>query len=163
VGFGQLGRDLGIVEGKKMSFTELGLTVDWNSIVIQSEYAQRRAHDPVYIPETNSWYAMAGYRYGKVLPYFAHAASKGSGTSITVPAALAKIPALNAAVNNLLISPEQSTNLVGVRWDFAKSMALKVQVDRVKPKVKSGQLIFAPATGQKDSVTVVAAGLDFVF
>jgi hypothetical protein len=50
-----------------------------------------------------------------------------------------------------------------VRWDFAKSIALKVQVDRVKPKVKSGQLIFTPAAGQKDSVTVVAAGLDFVF
>ena len=162
-GFGQLGRDLGIVEGKKMSFTELGLTVDWNNIVIQSEYAQRRAHDPVYIPETNSWYAMAGYRFGKVLPYYAHAASKGAGTSITVPAALARIPALNAAVNNLLVSPEQSTDLIGVRWDFAKSMALKVQIDRVKPKVKSGQLIFTPAAGQKDSVTVVAAGLDFVF
>jgi hypothetical protein len=36
-------------------------------------------------------------------------------------------------------------------------------VDRVKPKVKSGALIYAPATGQKDSVTVVAAGVDFVF
>jgi hypothetical protein len=163
VGFGQLGQDLGIAEGKKMSFTSLGLALDWNNIVVQTEYAMRRAHDPVYIPETNSWYAMGAYRYGKVLPYFAHAASKGAGSSITVPAALGKIPALNAAVTNLLISPEQSTNLAGVRWDFAKSIALKVQVDRVKPKVKSGQLIFTPAAGQKDSVTVVAAGLDFVF
>ena len=163
VGFAQLGRDLGIVEGKKMSFTSLGMTMDWNNIVVQSEYAQRRAHDPVYIPETNSWYVMTGYRIGNVLPYYAHAASKGSGSSITVPAALAKIPALNGAVNNLLISPEQSTDLVGVRWDFAKSIALKVQIDRVNPKVKSGQLIFTPAAGQKDKVTVVAAGVDFVF
>ncbi|SFU29439.1 hypothetical protein [Pseudoduganella namucuonensis] len=163
VGFAQLGQDLGLVGGKKMTFTSLGLTVDWNNVLVQSEYAQRRAKEAVYIPQTDSWYVMAGYRFGKVLPYYSHAAYRGAGGSVTVPAALGRIPPLNAAVANVLLSAEQSSDLVGVRWDFAKSLALKVQVDRVKPKVKSGSLIFPPATGQKDGVTVVAAGLDFVF
>lgn len=162
-GFAQLGEDLSLVKGKRMTFTSIGATVDWNNALVQAEYAQRRAKEPVYIPQTNAWYVMAGYRFGKVLPYYAHAASEGAGSKVTVPALLSRVPPLNAAVNNLLTAAEQSSDLVGVRWDFAKSLALKVQVDRVKPKVKSGALIFAPAAGQKDSVTVVAAGVDFVF
>lgn len=163
VGFAQLGEDIGLVSGKRMTFTSVGAIVDWNNVLVQTEYAQRRAKEPVYVPQTNAWYVLAGYRFGKVLPYYAHAASEGAGTKVTVPAALTRVPPLNAAVTNLLTAAEQSSDLVGVRWDFAKSIALKVQVDRVKPKVKSGALIFAPAAGQKDSVTVVAAGVDFVF
>lgn len=163
VGFAQLADDITLTTGKKMTFTSVGATLDWNNVLVQSEYAQRRAKEAVYIPQTNAWYVMGGYRFGKVMPYYAHAASKGAGSTVNVPASLAKVPPLNAAVTNLLTAAEQSSDLVGVRWDFAKSIALKVQVDRVKPKVKSGALIFAPAAGQKDSVTVVAAGVDFVF
>jgi hypothetical protein len=80
-----------------------------------------------------------------------------------VPSTLAKIPALNAAVTSLLTAAEQDTDTIGVRWDFAKSLALKVQVDRVKPKARSGTLLYAPASGYKDNLTVVGAALDFVF
>jgi len=41
----QLADDLTLRGGKKMSFTEIGLTMDWKNIVLQAEYAQRRAHD----------------------------------------------------------------------------------------------------------------------
>lgn len=163
VGFTQLASDLTFTTGKKIAFTSVGGTMDWNNIVAQAEYAQRRAKDAVYLPDTNSWYTMVGYRIGKVLPYYAHASAKGAGSSVTTPAALARVPALNAAVTGLLTSAEQTSDIVGVRWDFAKSVALKVQVDRVKPKAKSGLLINVPAAGYNKDVTVVAAGLDFVF
>lgn len=161
-GFTQLARDIAL-EKKRINFTSVGLNMDWNSIVLQTEYAQRRAQEPVYAYDSNSWYVMGGYRFGKVLPYAAHASLKGQAPTVQVPAALSMAPHLAAAVNNLLLSPEQSTNLIGVRWDFAQSLALKVQVDRVSPKRKSGVLIFPPAAGRRDSLTVVAAGLDFVF
>jgi hypothetical protein len=163
VGFTQLASDLTFSTGKKIAFTSIGGTMDWNNIVAQAEYAQRRAKDAVYLPDTNAWYTMVGYRVGKVLPYYAHASAKGAGSSVTTPAALARVPALNAAVTGLLTSAEQTSDIVGVRWDFAKSVALKVQVDRVKPKAKSGLLINVPAAGYSKDVTVVAAGLDFVF
>ena len=163
VGFGQLASEITFTTGKKIAFTSIGGTMDWNNIVGQAEYAQRRAKDKVYLPDTNAWYAMVGYRFGNVLPYIAHASAKGAGSSITAPAALAKIPALNAGVTNLLAAAEQTTDIVGVRWDFAKQLALKVQVDRVKPGAKSGLLINVPAAGYNKDVTVVAAGLDFVF
>ena len=57
----------------------------------------------------------------------------------------------------------QSSNLVGVRWDFAQSAALKVQVDRVSPGAKNGFLSDVTPAGVGKKVTVVAAGVDFVF
>lgn len=162
-GFSQLAADITFKTGKKIAFTSIGGTMDWNNVVGQAEYAQRRAKEAVYLPDTNAWYAMLGYRFGKVLPYYAHASAKGAGSSVTPPAALAKVPPLNAAVTGLLASAEQTSDIVGVRWDFAKQLALKVQVDRVKPGAKSGLLINVPAAGYNKNVTVVAAGLDFVF
>jgi hypothetical protein len=163
VGFGQLANDIGLTDGKKIAFTSLGATMDWNNIVVQAEYAQRRAKEAVYIPDTNAWYTMAGYRIGKVLPYYAHAAYTDAGSSVTPPATFPKTGPLGSTVYGLLKSAEQSSDLIGVRWDFAKSIALKVQVDRVKPKTKSGSLIYVPAAGITNNVTVVGAALDFVF
>jgi len=163
VGFAQLASDISLVQGKKIAFTAIGATMDWNNIVAQAEYAQRRAKEAVYIPDTNAWYAMVGYRVGKFLPYYSHASYRDAGHSVTLPGNFPKTGVLAATVANVLASAEQTSDLIGVRWDFAKSVALKVQVDRVKPGAKSGALIFAPAAGIKSNVTVVAAGLDFVF
>ncbi|MQA37447.1 porin [Rugamonas aquatica] len=161
-GFTQLANDLGLTTGKKIAFTSIGGTMDWNNIVVQTEYAQRRAKEPVYIPDTNAWYSMVGYRVGKVLPYYAHASYKDAGSSVTPPAALPKNSPLGAVVYGLLPSPEQTSDMIGVRWDFAKSLALKVQIDRVKPKTKAGSLIFVQP-GFNNNITVVGAALDFVF
>jgi hypothetical protein len=163
IGFTQLASDISLVQGKKIAFTSFGATMDWNNIVVQAEYAQRRAKEAVYIPDTNAWYTMVGYRIGKVLPYYSHAAYSDAGHSVALPATFPKAGVLAATVNNVLASAEQKSDLIGVRWDFAKSMALKVQVDRIKPGTKSGALIFAPAAGIKKNVTVVGAALDFVF
>jgi hypothetical protein len=164
LGFRQLGADMTLAGGKRIAFTSLGMTMDWKNIIVQSEYGQRRAKEAVYVPDTNSWYAMVGYRIGKVLPYYSHAAYHGTGPSVTVPANFPTTGGLATAVNySFLSAPEQSSDLIGVRWDFAKSLALKVQIDRVKPKHKSGSLNFGPAAGYTNDVTVVAAALDFVF
>lgn len=163
VGFPQLASDLNLTDGKKIAFTSVGATMDWNNIVAQTEYAQRRAKDPVYIPDTNAWYFMTGYRIGKVLPYYSHASTKDAGSSVNLPANFPRAGALSSTVRSTIMSAEQTSDLIGVRWDFAKSLALKVQVDHVKPKTKAGMLIFAPAAGYRNSVTVVGASLDFVF
>ncbi|AVR95558.1 porin [Pseudoduganella armeniaca] len=163
LGFTQLASDIGIAEGKRMSFTSVGLLADWNNIVVQSEYGMRRAKEPVYLSESNAWYLMAGYRFGKILPYYSHANYDGKGAAVTTPAALARIPALSAGVKNLLAGSEQKTDSIGVRWDFAKSAAAKFQIDRVKPGAKNGYLTDVKPAGVGKDVTVVAAGVDFVF
>lgn len=159
---------------KRASFSSLGLAMDWNNIVIQTEFAKRKTK--TYVNDTTAWYAMGGYRIGSILPYASHASVKiDSAIANTVPAACpAGYPAactptlqqLGAGVRRLpntgVGQGEQSTDTIGVRWDFASSVALKAQIDRVKPKNGSGLFVNAQP-GFRDSVTVAAVALDFVF
>lgn len=159
---------------KRASFSSLGLSMDWNDIVVQTEYAKRKTK--TYINDTSAWYVMGGYRIGKFLPYVSHAKLKIDSAIVnTVPAAcpagypLACTPTmqqLGAGVRRLpntgVGQGEQSTNTIGLRWDFAGSVALKAQIDRVKPKNGTGLFVNAQP-GFHDSVTVGAVALDFVF
>ncbi|VXB41886.1 hypothetical protein [Massilia sp. 9I] len=159
---------------KRATFSSLGLSMDWNNVVVQTEFAKRKTK--AYINDTSAWYVMGGYRIGKFLPYVSHANLKIDGAIVnTVPAACpAGYPAactptvqtLRAGVSRLPNSGvgqgEQSTNTIGVRWDFASSVALKAQIDRVKPKNGTG-LFLAAQPGFRDTVTVGAVALDFVF
>jgi hypothetical protein len=154
------------VHDKKASFTSAGLGLDWNNIVVQSEYAKRKTDS--YINDTTSWYVMGGYRIGKFLPYVSHSSlSIDSTVANTVPASPSPtLQALSAGVARLRGAGtgqgEQSTDTIGVRWDFHSSVALKVQVDRIKPKNGNG-LFIQPKAGFTGPVTVGAVALDFVF
>lgn len=155
---------------KKGSFTSVGLGLDWNSIVVQSEYARRKTDS--YINNTASWYLMGGYRIGKFLPYYNHAETRSTGhVANVVPAACPAgypaactptLQALSAGVDALSAPVNQSTDSIGVRWDLYRSTALKVQIDRVRPTGNGGQLLYA-APGFTGPVTVGAIALDFVF
>ncbi|MET3132450.1 opacity protein-like surface antigen [Oxalobacteraceae bacterium GrIS 1.11] len=163
-GFAQLARDLSVAGGKRVEFTSLGLTMDWHDIVLQSEYGMRRALEPVYLPNDDAWYLMAGYRIGAFLPYYSHAATRQAGRSVTLPANFPLASPLGRAVDRgFLTSGQQHSDLLGLRWNFAKSRALKLQVDRIRPTVKSGSMIFGPPNGVKHAVIVTALALDFVF
>jgi len=162
------------VNRKKASFTSVGAGLDWNDIVVQTEYAKRKTDS--YLNDTTSWYVMGGYRIGKFLPYYSHArlSIDGSvqnnvpaGCPAGYPAACAPtLGALSGVVANLKFSGigqgEQTTDTIGVRWDFYRSMALKAQIDRVRPDNGPGLLI-APQAGFRGPVTVGAVALDFVF
>ena len=174
-GFGQLislGNALS-VDDKKVSFTSAGAILDWNNILVQTEVAKRKTDS--YINDTTSWYVMGGYRFGKFLPYASHSNLKADDiVANTVPAACpAGYPAactptmraLSAGVTKLTTTGtqgQQSTDTIGVRWDFHQSAALKVQIDRVKPKHGQG-LLLQPAAGFTGPVTVGAVAVDFVF
>lgn len=150
---------------KKASFTSVGLGMDWNNIVAQSEFAKRKTDS--YVNDTTSWYLMGGYRIGKVLPYVIHGKLSIDGHPANViPAGVPALAALRAGASGLpyygIGQGEQSTTSVGVRWDFHSSMALKAQIDRVQPKIGNGLLINAKP-GFHDDVTVGAVALDFVF
>ncbi len=163
-GFGQLAKDMTLVGGKRINFTALGTALDYNNFVVQTEYGMRRAKEPVYIADTDAWYLMAGYRIGKVLPYYAHASSSQGDRSVKLPAGFPTAGALYTAVNTSFLTANlQKTDIIGVRWDFAKSLAFKAQVDRVNVKTKTGALIFGPATGLATPVTAISFAVDAVF
>ncbi len=152
-----------IVKDSKTSFTSLGLGLDWKNIVVQAELGKRQS-DSLTIQDTTSWYTMAGYRIGKYLPYINHASAKQDS-----PRTVAGLPTAGpllglAAGANAFASaaPLQTSNSIGVRWDFYKSAALKLQLDRISPSNGNGTFINAKP-GFTGPVTVFAAGIDFVF
>lgn len=169
----QLANDLQLNK-KKASFTSAGLGLDWNDIVVQTEYAKRKTDS--YVNDTSAWYVMAGYRIGKVLPYYIHSELKiDDVVANTVPASCpAGYPAactptmvalrngVNTTRNSGIGQGEQTTDTIGLRWDFYRSVALKAQIDRVRPQNGTG-LLLAPQPGFKGPVTVGAIALDFVF
>ena len=115
----------------KVSFTAAGFSMDANNIVLQSEYTQARG----FGRGSDGWYVMGGYRFGTLLPYYSH----GRQTRDSA----------------------QKTDSVGLRWDAFRSAAIKVQIDRVKPR-GTGLFVNA-APGFHGPVTVGAVALDFVF
>ncbi|MDQ2990943.1 MAG: hypothetical protein M3R60_17780 [Pseudomonadota bacterium] len=161
------------LDNKKASFSSAGATLDWNNVLLQGEYAKRNTAS--YISDTSSWYVMAGYRFGKILPYASHASLKSNSiVANTVPAncpagypaaCTPTMQALSAGVTRLTTTGtqgQQSTDTIGVRWDFYRSAALKVQIDRVKPQHGQG-LFLVPAASFTGPVTVGAVSVDFVF
>lgn len=147
----------------KGTFTSVGLVMDYKNILGQGEFAKRKT-DTRLVPDTTSWYLMLGYRMGKFVPYYMHGDVKQdsirdfAGLPTTGPLA-----GLSAGVNGAIKGGEQSTNAVGLRWDFYKSAALKVQIDRVSPRNGNGTLINVKPGYNGQDVTVYAAAIDFVF
>ncbi|NHZ37591.1 hypothetical protein [Massilia rubra] len=161
VGMDKVASDLSVtdVDG---SFTSLGFTMDYKNILVQSEYAVRRT-DSLVIHDTTSYYTMLGYRFGKITPYYYYGNVKqDSDRAYAGLPSTGPLAALSAGVNTAMKAGLQSTNALGVRWDFHKSAALKVQVDRIKPRDGSGTFLNAKP-GFRDAVNVYAAGVDFVF
>lgn len=147
-------------EDVRGSFTSIGAVYDQGSLLLQGEYSIRRT-DTMFVADSTGWYALAGYRVGKVMPYAAYgkltqdSARSYGGVPPTVQP-------FNAILNGIAKSAQQSTATVGVRWDFASSMAFKFQADRLRPRDGAGTLSNVKP-GFSGPVTVVAAGVDFVF
>lgn len=157
---------------QKYTFTSVGVSMDWNDIVVQTEYAKRKMPES-FLGSSKSWYVLTGYRFGKVLPYYSHAKVTASTSANMIPTACATgapaactptVTALHGLMELLgtsISGTGQTTDSIGVRWDFMRSAALKVQIDRIKPETTG--LFVNVQPGFKGPVTVGAVAIDFVF
>ncbi|QYF92118.1 porin [Massilia sp. PAMC28688] len=163
VGMAQVADDLDFthVPGK---FSSLGFTMDHNNVLIQAELAKREAKSRLLIESTTSWYTMLGYRMGKFTPYYYYGDTRQNGgrdyAGVPTDGPLA---GLGFAVQSLVKAPQQSSHAVGLRWDFHKSAALKVQIDRITPRDGAGLLTPIKPDFHNTPVHVAAVGIDFVF
>jgi hypothetical protein len=161
----------------KASFSGLGLAYDQNDIVLSAEFTKRK-NKSGYIADTKGWYALAGYRFGSVLPYVSVSRLTTEDPNASIPSsslgALAVASAtyvgssvpLTTAIRRaaggaylgsqaILNTQKQSQNTVstGVRWDVQSGLALKAQFDHVNvPKGSNGLFLVA------DPVAAVQGG-----
>lgn len=119
-------------------------------------------------------YLSGGYRFGTVAPYATYARVRanmdthtdGVPTAGLPPQAAALATVLNDELNyRLRRIVVQDTASVGVRWDVAPNYAVKVQLDRVKPRHDSEGTVVNTQPGFRAgrAFGVVSVGVDFVF
>lgn len=160
------------VRRKSASFASAGLVLDLEPWLLQAEVGRRKTAS--VIPDSTAWYVLGGYRVRQFTPYIAFASLKSrNSVANTAPAACPDgapdgctpaLQALSAAVSDGLAAGlvAQTTASVGLRWNVMPSAACKVQLDRVRPK-RGGGLLLNAAPGMTGAVTVITAGVDFVF
>lgn len=144
-------------------FFSAGFQWEKNNWVSIAEFVKRRVGR--YISSSHAWYVTLGYRFDTLTPYLTY-----SQQHEDQPAFAASVnPALAPVVglfNNSRNTAQQTTAL-GLRWDAARNIAIKGQLERVTP-APSGRGMFTsdqaadylkPAT----PATVLSLSLDFVF
>jgi hypothetical protein len=160
------------VKDRNVTFIGVGASYDPGSWFLMGEWARFDTHS--VIGAKSAWYASAGYRFGKMTPYLTYARMKSDGATTDPGLPLAGLPPpiaqqaamLNAALNQQLGAvPVQDTVSVGLRWDFWRSAALKLQYDRVSLGANS-RGTFGHATPDfkpGGKVQVYSAAVDFLF
>lgn len=119
-------------------------------------------------------YLSGGYRIGTVAPYATYARVDANMPNRVAGLPTAGLPA-PAAATAMFLNDElnerlrrvgvQDTASIGMRWDFARSYAFKMQLDRVKPRGGSDGTLtnVQPGFRSGHAFGVVSAGVDFVF
>ena len=153
------------VRGSRGQFMGAGVIYSEGNVLLQGEYTLRRTRS--FMADTTGWYGTAGYRFGKVMPYFTLARLRVDSplTNNTLPNS-GGTAMLAQGVNMLLATGNngQQTASVGTRYDFAKNMALKVQFDHIRLRgTGSTGFLVNVQPGFGGPVNVVSAVVDFVF
>lgn len=151
-----------------------GYAYDNGKLLVQTEYVSRRSPG-VVVQDGDAWYALGGYRLGKFTPYVAYSSIKSKEPAAHSPAVgFGGISDMAAMVINMVDDEynqhnEQNRLSLGVRYDFYRNFALKVQMDHIRkpatPAVNVGLFSNTSAAfnaGDR-SVNLLTVNLDFVF
>lgn len=111
------------------SFLELGFQIDYENILVIGEYTELNL-DGTTLPNQDSFYVLAGYRFDSVLAHVTYGVDDDSRGRITggVPVVPPLLPLL-IPTNALTDSQSNEANYItlGLRWDFHDSAALKFE------------------------------------
>ncbi|MDP1538036.1 MAG: porin [Burkholderiales bacterium] len=124
----------------------------------------RHTSNSLAYPQKDSGYFLLGYRRGQWTPFVTLAATRSQaapqrGTGLPTP------NPLDGAVSTVLAGTQsrQHTLSLGVRYDFMRNAALKVQLDRIRVQDNAAFLWRNPQPGWNGRATVFSLALDFVF
>jgi hypothetical protein len=160
------------VDGRQVTFVGVGGSYDPGNWFAMAEWARFATHSVT--GNKSAWYVSGGYRVASLTPYLTYARIKADSNTSDPGLSLAGLPPqvapvaafLNANLNmQLYLLPVQDTISAGVRWDFFKNAALKVQYDRVKlgPNSRGTFGNFSPDFQPGARVQLFSAAVDFVF
>lgn len=147
----------------KAEFYSAGFQWEKNNWIVIGEYAKRSVSR--YISTAHAWYLTVGHRLDAFTPYLTYA-----NQTQDQPAFRADVSAAHTSlvsIYNDSRNTAQQSLAMGVRWDVARNIALKGQIERVTPAPHSRGLFpsdsladyLRPAT----PVHMLSLSADFVF
>lgn len=115
-------------DDKRFSVFTLGASYNPGKWFAMGEYGVIDTHS--LYGKRSGWYVSSGYRLRDFTPYVTYAESRRNSNSSDPGVAHPLAATANANLNEqLAASPIQKTISLGVRWDCARNVALKMQFD----------------------------------
>jgi hypothetical protein len=160
------------VNDRKVDFVGVGAMYDPGSWFLTGEWSRFNTHS--VLGSKSAWYVSGGHRFGRWTPYLTYARIKADSNTSDPGLPLAGLPPeaaataafLNDSLNHTLgLIPQQHTISAGVRWDFMRNAAFKLQLDEVRVDDGSHGTFgrIQPGFQAGATVHVVSAVVDFVF
>ncbi|QJR11170.1 hypothetical protein DSM104443_02242 [Usitatibacter rugosus] len=160
------------IDDTLVTFAGVGATYDPGKWFVTGEWSRLNSANR-FLGGKSGWYLSGGYRIGNFTPFATYARTTANNLSDPglplegLPPEIAGAAAgLNAALNATLAGRiAQDTASVGVRWDFRRNMALKLQFDRTSIASGSTGLVSNIQPGYRlgGKIDLFSASLDFVF
>lgn len=147
------------VAGKLSRFHSAGLVYDEGPLQVQVMLS-RTIQQSALFEDSKAGYVIGGYRIGQFTPFLGYSWTHSTPKRLTTGIALLDGQVASAMADS---HSDQHTTIVGLRWDFRRDMALKVQLDAVRGSPTS---IF-PYRWENyrwdGRMNVVGVAMDFVF
>lgn len=161
---GQYARELQFAD-QKLSYTVVGATWDRDGWQVSGEVAHTHAKG-TFTPQGTSAYISVGRRFDKWVPFIGFSRNWNSAKlRLDAPPGYGFEP-LEQSVKDAFASThtDQYTASLGLRWDVADRMALKMQWDRTVVAGDGTQLWgFGPTPWNGEAKQIWSTSLDFTF
>jgi hypothetical protein len=123
-------------------------------------------HDTVLTENSTAGYVNVARRIGNLNPYIGYSWTKSTAKSLSSGLANpADAATADAYIDSVLkrSHQDQQTTTIGLRWDFARNLDLKAQLDFVQGDATSTLLYDHLQPGWDGRTTVFSMSMDFVF
>ena len=136
----------------KAQFSSVGATVDWNNVVVYSEYAKRDVDGKANsaFPNQEGWYTTFGYRFGQFLPHLTYA-KLDDADNPTAPASCGGVTCGTPL--------QQDSVTAGLRVELGDGAALKMEVQNVDPETGTRGLFIS----DPGDANIYSLAIDVVF
>ncbi|MBS1140513.1 MAG: hypothetical protein H6R13_1966 [Proteobacteria bacterium] len=155
------------VAGSRSRFHSLGGVYDDGPVQVQLMIS-RVQHTTTAFQDWWAGYLLAGYRIGEFTPFVGYSWIRSDKKKLTtgIPDGMAPaLDTLNSATRTVLSDSrsDQHTTSIGVRWDFASNLDLKVQFDAIRGTSESLFPFRNERAGWNGKTNVLTFVMDFIF
>lgn len=146
---------------KTTRYLSAGLVYDLGPLLVQG-MLNRIRHEAQVFEDSHAGYVLAAYRFGRVTPFIGMSRWKSKSRD-DLPAVPVPVLGDNYRLFMAGGAVDRTTHTLGVRWDFQRDMAFKLQWDAVRAGA-GASFSFPNANPAWDGKTeVLSVTLDFVF